>query len=307
MAVAASARTNPLREWWWRHQRSISPYIFIAPFFVLFAIFGLYPIVYSFVLSFYKGFGYGPKTFFGLGNYIHLGADPRYVHAVFNTTYYAAGSVFILSPLALLVALAVNSQFVRWKAFYRASLFFPVVTSSVVIAVIFTLVFDQQFGLINTFLSKFGAGGIGWLTDAKIVMPSFIMLGIWNWLGINMLYWLAGLTGISHDLYEAAYTDGASRWQAFWYITVPLLRPITLFVVIQAIIGSYNLFAEPLLLTGGGPSDASLTISLYLYEQGFENFNVGYASAIAYTMAAFLLVLSILNIVLFRGYRTSEY
>jgi len=135
-------------------------------------------------------------------------------------------------------------------------------------------------------------------------MPSFIIMAIWTYLGINMLYWLAGLTGISRELYEAAYTDGASRWQAFWNITLPLLRPVTLFVVIQAIVGSYNLFAQPLLLTNGGPSDASLTITLYLYNQGFVYFNVGYASAIAYSMVVILLILSLLNIYLFRGYST---
>lgn len=293
-------------SWWWRHQRTIAPYLFISPFFILFLVFGLYPIVYSFWLSFFKGFGFEEKTFFGLGNYAHLFQDPRYAKAVINTTYYAFGSVFILSPLALILALAISSRYVSWESLYKTAYFFPVITSAVVISIIFSRVLDTEFGLLNAFLNWFGISDIGWLTDPTWVMPSFILMGIWTYVGINMLYWLAGLNGISKDLYEAAYTDGANAWTAFWNITLPLLKPVTLFVVIQAIIGSYNLFAQPLLLTNGGPSDASLTVTLYLYNQGFVYFNVGYASAIAYSMVALLLVLSIINLVVFKGYSTSE-
>lgn len=309
MATTASVRTargGQVSSWWWRNQRAIAPYLFISPFFILFLIFGVYPILYSFWLSFFKGFGFGGKTFFGLGNYAHLLGDPRYRKAVLNTTYYALGSVFILSPLALLLALAVNSAFVRWKSLYKTAYFFPVITSAVVITIIFSRVLDTKFGLLNAFLNWFGIPDVDWLKDPKWVMPSFILMGIWTWTGINMLYWIAGLNGISKELYEAAKTDGAGRWQSFWHITLPLLRPVTLFVVIQAIVGSYNLFAQPLLLTNGGPSDASLTITLYMYNQGFVYFNVGYASAIAYSMVALLLALSLINIKLFGGYRTSD-
>jgi ABC-type sugar transport system permease subunit len=296
--------TSGLYRWWRRNQRQLSPYLFIAPFFIIFLVFGLYPIVYSFVLSFYKGFGFEQKTFFGLGNYIHLFQDPRYGKAVLNTTKYAAGSVFILAPLALLVALALNSAYVRWKSFYRTSLFLPVITSSVVIAIIFARVFDQQYGLLNTALGWFGIPQIGWLTDTNTVMNSFILMGIWTWLGINALYWLAGLNAINKEFYEAAAIDGANNWDSFWQITLPLLRPVMLFVVIQAIVGSYNLFEGPFLLTSGGPADGSLTMTLYIYVQGFQNFNVGYASAIAYSMTVILLILSVVNIRLF-GWRAA--
>ncbi len=307
MATTATLRSAPsggVRGWWWRNQRAIAPYLFVSPFFILFLIFGLYPILYSFWLSFFKGFGFGPKTFFGLGNYARLFEDPRYLKAVANTTKYALGSVFILSPLALLLALAFNSRFVPWKTFYKTAFFFPVITSAVVIAIIFSRVLDTRFGLLNALLNWFGISDIGWLTDVKWVMPAFIVMGIWTYLGINSLYWLAGLTGINRELYEAAATDGANNWQSFWHITLPLLKPVTMFVVIQAIVGSYNLFAQPLLLPT--PRDAGLTITLYLYNQGFQYFNVGYASAIAYSMVALLLVLSLLNMWLFKGYQTSE-
>ena len=132
-------------------------------------------------------------------------------------------------------------------------------------------------------------------------MFAIVLIGVWTWTGINALYWMAGLNGIDEDFYEAAAIDGASSWQAFRHITMPLLRPIALFVVLQAIIGSYNLFALPFLLTNGGPSDASLTVTLYIYNQGFQFFNVGYASAIAYVMTFFLLIVSLVNIKVFRG------
>lgn len=305
MAVAQSISAPPRQitgqSWWQRNKRKAAPYIFISPFYILFAVFGLYPILYSFWLSFFKGFGFDKKTFFGLGNYIHLFQDHRYYTSVLNTTFFCLGSLFILTPLALLVALAVNSALVKWKSVYKIGLFFPIITSTVVIAVIFSRVLDTQFGLLNVALGWFSIPPVPWLSDKDVVMRSFIIMAIWTYLGINMLYWLAGLNGINKDFYEAAAIDGANRWQAFWSITLPLLRPITLFMVIQAIIGSYNLFAEPLLLTGGGPSDGSLTITLYLYQQGFENFNVGYASAIAYSMAVLLFILSFLNIKFF-GY-----
>jgi ABC-type sugar transport system permease subunit len=297
--TAPQRNTSGLYNWWRRNQRQIAPYLFVAPFFIIFLVFGLYPIVYSFVLSFYKGFGFEQKTFFGLGNYIHLFQDPRYGKAVLNTTKYAAGSVFILAPLALLVALAINSAYVRWKGFYRTGLFFPVITSSVVIAIIFARVFDQQYGLLNVALGWFGIGQTGWLTDTNVVMNSFILMGIWTWLGINTLYWLAGLNGINKEFYEAAAIDGANPWESFVYITLPMLRPIMLFIVIQAIVGSYKLFEGPFLLTSGGPADGSLTMTLYIYTQGFQNFNVGYASAIAYSMTVILLILSVVNIRLF--------
>ncbi|MEJ7652207.1 MAG: sugar ABC transporter permease [Chloroflexia bacterium] len=312
MATQTSARgasgSGPSSSWYWRNQRRLAPYLFISPFFILFIVFGLYPILYSFWLSFYKGFGFEEKTFFGLGNYAYLLGDERYIKSVRNTTQYALGSLFILSPLALLLALAINSRYVKWKGLYKTAFFFPVITSAVVITIIFSRVLDKQYGILNLGLDYLkpgaGFGPFGWLEDPQIVMISFIVMGIWTYTGINMLYWLAGLTGISKDFYEAAEVDGANKVQSFRFITLPLLRPVTLFVAIQAIVGSYGLFAQPLLLTEGGPSDASLTVTLYLYQQGFVYFNVGYASAIAYSMVLLLLVLSIINIVVFQGYNT---
>lgn len=299
-----------LRKWWLSRQRKVAPYLFVSPFYIVFLVFGIYPVFYSFIISFFKGFGFAQKAFYGLGNYLYLFQDARYGHALLNTTEYALGSVLILNPLALLCALGLNSIFVRWqglKNFYRLALFLPFITSAVVITVIFARVFDTQFGLLNAFLGWLGVNPpIGWLSQPGVVMLSLIIMGIWNFLGSTMLFWLAGLNGINKDFYDAASIDGANRWQSFWSITMPLLLPVTFFVVLQAIIGSFALFAQPFLLTGGGPSDGSLTLTLYIYDQGFENFNTGYASAMAYVMVAILAIISILNIRVFGSWGAFE-
>lgn len=328
MAVAVT----PVQQssWWERNQRKVIPYLYIAPFFILFIIFGIWPIIYSLILSFYKGLGLGPKTFYGIGNYVYLFQDPRYLRSFWNTVFFALASVFVLSPLALLLAIGLQSLYVRFKmrGFYRLIFFLPVVTSQVIIAVIFFRVFDNQYGLLNQFLYALPGGsglahdwlrdtanviGFGWLAPilgwriigdiikaGTIVMTSIFLINIWTYIGINSLYWTAGLNSISHELYEAASIDGAGRWASFWNITFPLLRPMTLFIVIQAITGSIGVFALPFLLTSGGPGDATLTMGLYLYLQGFSIANFGYANAIGYSMAVISLILSVLNLWLFR-------
>lgn len=291
---------------WSRHQRKLAPYLFVAPFFVLFAIFLAYPVVYSFVLSFYDARGLGARTFIGLENYKELFIDPRFRQAVFNTTYYAAGSVFILSPLALLLALALNTKWLKLKGLFRIAFFVPVITSEVVIAVMFTLVFDQDYGLLNAMFRSVGLSPIPWLRSPAWAMPSIILLGIWIWLGLNALYFLAGLQNIDQEYYEAASIDGANRYQLFRYITVPLLKPVILFVVIQAIVGSYQLFTQPWVLTGGGPQDATLTVTMYLYLQAFRFFNMGYASAIGYALVVIILTLSLIQLVGFGAFRRED-
>lgn len=290
-------------KFWSRHQRTISPYLFVLPFFALFAIFLAYPVIYSFVLSFYDARGLGPRTFIGLENYAELLGDPRFLKAVVNTTYYAAGSVFLLSPLALLLALALNAKWMKLKGLFRIAFFIPVITSEVVVAIMFTLVFDMDYGLLNALLHSIGLEPIPWLRSTAWAMPSIILLGVWIWLGLNALYFLAGLQNIEPEFYEAASIDGAGRMQIFRYITIPLLKPVILFVVIQAIIGSYQLFAQPWVLTEGGPQDATLTVTMYLYLQGFRFFNLGYASAIGYALVVIIFVLSFLQLVGFGTFR----
>lgn len=291
---------NGVIVWWDRRQRNIAPYLFISPFFFLLAIFVIYPVFYSFQLSLFKieGIGVVPE-FVGLHNYAQLFQDKRFIHSLINTTYYAAGSVFVLTPLALLLALALNAQVTLWKGFFRMAFFVPVITSAVVISIMFILVFEQKFGLLNAALNAIGLPAIPWLRSGAWAMPSIILLGIWTWTGYEALYFLGGLQNIPSEIYEAARIDGAGELQVLRYITIPLLRPVILFVVILAIIGSYNLFAQPMLLTNGGPEDATLTITMYLYINGFRFTKIGYAAAIGYALTLIIFLLSILQLGLF--------
>ena len=287
--------------------RLITPYLFLLPFFVVYGIFLLFPVLSGLRLSFYELVGISDAQFIGLGQYRQLFEDERYLRALLNTTIYALSSVFVLSPLALLIALAVRSFIVpsaNMQSFYRVAFFLPNITSFVVIALMFGLVLDTDYGLVNAFLAGIGLEPRNWLRDESLALPAMIGVGIWTYLGINSLYFLAGLQNIPEELTEAAYLDGASRQQAFWHVTLPLLKPTILFVMVQATIFSYQIFEIPFLLTGGGPSDSTLTLAIYLYEVGFRQFDQGYAAAIGYSLAVISILLAGIQLVLFRTFQS---
>jgi ABC-type sugar transport system permease subunit len=301
-----SGARKPAGPSWRSRRRSwAAPYLFLLPFFAIYTVFLLYPTFAALWLSFYEAVALDTPEFAGLENYARLVTDPRYLHALKNTTVYALSSVFILSPLALLVALAIRSFLVPWanlKSFYRIALFLPFITSFVVVALMFSLVFNKDFGLLNAFFDSIGLPRLNWLRDERLAMISVILVAIWTYLGVNSLYFLAGLQNIPEELHEAAAIDGAGRWNIFRYVTLPLLRPVILFVVVQATIFSYQLFEIPYLLTDGGPSDATLMLSLYLYEVGFSQFDRGYAAAIGYSMALISIGLTVIQLYLFRRF-----
>ena len=291
-------------SWWFNSQRKLAPYVFIAPFFILFTAFFIFPVAYSLLLSFQEQTGLSAAKWVGLKNYAELLQDSRFIQSLLNTTYFALGSLFIQLPLAFALALAFNSLYAQQLTqLYRVSFFFPVLTSSVVVSLIFVLVLDTEYGMLNAGLQAIGLGKVPWLTSTRWAMPAVILLGVWRWSGINSFYFLAGLKNIPDSLIEAAMIDGANSWQILLRIVLPLLRPVMMFVVIQSIIGSYSLFAEPFLLTGGGPGDATLTMSMYLYITGFRYFRLGYASSVAYTLVLIILALSVINLYFFRAFR----
>lgn len=280
--------------------RRLTPYLFISPFFIGYAIFFLYPVVWAFYLSLYQqvGIGSAPR-FVGVDNYVKLLSDDLFVKALSNTSYYAAGSIFIIVPAALGLGLVLYIRELRWREFFRLLFFSPNITSGVVVAIIFGLVFNHEYGLINNYLLKpFGLTSVRWLQEPVYIMPAMIILGLWRYTGINALYFMAGLQNISPEVKEAAIIDGASRWQAFRFVTLPLLRPVMIFVMTFAIVGSYNLFGEGAVLVGaeGGPSNAGLFMTMYLYLTGFRFLKFGYAAAIGYALALIILVLTLIQL-----------
>jgi ABC-type sugar transport system permease subunit len=278
----------------------MAPYLFISPFFIGYAIFFLYPVLWALYLSFFQQVGIGSEPkFVGLENYTNLLSDDTFRKALVNTTYYAAGSILCIVPLALLLAVVLFMRRLHGREFFRLFFFSPTITSGVVVGIIFGLVFSADYGLINNFLFKpLGLPAVRWLQDPQWIMPAIIILGIWRFTGINALYFMAGLQNISEEVREAAMIDGANRWQVFRYITLPLLRPVMVFVLTFAIIGSYNLFAEPSILVGaeGGPNNAGLFMTMYLYLNGFRFLKFGYASAIGYALAIIILVLTLIQL-----------
>jgi arabinosaccharide transport system permease protein len=288
--------------------RKLAPYLFISPFFIGYAVFFLMPVIQSLRLSFFKQDGVNAEaTFVGFANYVRLFTkDDLFIKSLTNTTYYALGSILLIVPLALLLALMLHRPKLRFREFFRLFFFTPNITSGVVVGIIFGLVFEEQYGLLNNLLLvPLGLEPVRWLRDPNWVMPSIILLGVWKFTGINALYFLVGLQNVPPVLKEAARIDGATSWQVFRFVTLPMLRPVLAFVLTFAIIGSYNLFAEPVTLVGetGGPRNAGLTITMYLYNRGFRELRMGYASAIGYTLAIIIVVLTILQLRLIRAFR----
>jgi ABC-type sugar transport system permease subunit len=280
--------------------RRLTPYLFISPFFIGYAIFFLYPVIWAFYLSLFQqvGIGSAPK-FIGVQNYAKLLSDETFLKALANTTYYAAGSIFLIVPAALALALVLVIPHLWGREFFRLFFFSPNITSGVVVGIIFGLVFSADYGLLNNYiLLPLGLEKVRWLESPAYIMPAIILLGLWRWTGLNALYFIAGLQNISPEIKEAAMIDGAGRWQVVRYVTLPLLRPILIFVITFAIIGSYNLFGEPAILVGveGGPSNAGLFMTMYLYLNGFRFLKFGYAAAIGYALALIILVLTLIQL-----------
>lgn len=291
-------------------------YLFISPFFVLFGLFLAFPIVYTLYLSFfaYQGVGEEPLLwvdlgvvwfeiprlaeleFVGFGNYTQLITDGLFWQSMFNTGYILAIQVPIMIALALALALALNASFLRFKGVFRTAIALPVSANIVAYSTVFLLLFNEQFGFINYVLASAGIASVPWLTSEFWARKTIIAAVTWRWTGYNMIILLAGLQTIPQQLYEAAEIDGASRWEKFRYVTLPQLRPVLLFVVVLSTIGTFKLFAEPYVITGGGPTNATITIVQYIYQQAFVNFNLGYASALTVVFVALVSLFSIVQI-----------
>ncbi len=276
-----------------------APYFFLAPFFALFGVFMVYPLFDSIRLSTYSVRGMQNQTFVGLENIERLIADPLFWTALWNTAYFAAGSLLLQLPVALALALLLSNARLKGRNLFRLSFFSPVLISGVFIAVIFYLLYDRRYGLVNRVLGS----EIQWLQDPDLVMPALVLAGVWRWAGFNMVYFLAGLQSIRQELYEAAAVDGAGPWQSFVHVTIPALKPVIAFVVITSMIGSFQLFDLPYVLTEGGPGNASMTMVMYLYKHGFEFINLGYAATIGWALAVIIGVISIIQVRLFGVFR----
>lgn len=281
-------------------RRGSAPYGFIAPAYLVFLVFMLGPMLFSVLLGAFSWNGLSGIEYRGAGNYRALIADEVFRLALRNSLVYSGVSLFLVVPLALLLALALNSPHLRLRVFWRAVYFAPIVASSVAISQTFIMLFNRDFGYINTVLTRIGIDPVNWLGSGRIALIPVCILIVWRWTGLTSVYFLAGLQGIDPTLYDAARVDGASAVQCFRRITLPLLRPMTLFVSVIVLIGSLQIFDEPQILTGGGPANATLSVVQYLYQRGFEQFRFGYASAIGFILFVSIFVLSLVQMEFFR-------
>ncbi|MBB5233020.1 carbohydrate ABC transporter permease [Deinococcus budaensis] len=281
-----------------RRRVPAAPYLFILPYLLIFAVFWAWPILSSFLLSF-RDSRLGEGAPLGTANWSRLLGDEFFRTALRNTLVILAVQVPLMLALATALAVALNSRLLRLRGLFRFAFFAPLVVGTVAYSAVFRLLFNSDFGMVNRTLTGLGLPAVDWLNQPLPAMSVIILALLWRWTGYNAIILLAGLQGIPEDVYEAAALDGASPWQQFWRITLPLLRPTLLFCLVLSIIGTLQLFTEPALITNSGPGNATMTLGTYLYQQGFRSFNFGYASAIAYTVAAIAAVFSAIQLRLF--------
>jgi multiple sugar transport system permease protein len=275
-------------------QRDRVGYLMVLPYLLHLAVFLGYPLAFAFVLIFHRWNIYTPMKWVGLGNIKLLLTDPLIWRALFNTLYF----LLIHIPLQLVLALGLAqllNQKIRGRAFFRASYFMPVVVSGVVVTILWQQMYATETGLINLLLQRFGLSKIGWLTDRRYAMPAIAIMATWKNVGLYVVLFLVGLQGIPAELYEAAELDGASGWQKFRLITVPMLNPTIMLVLLLSTIGGFSLFIEPYVMTGGGPVNSTLSGILYLYKQAFFFSKMGYATTIGFFWAMIIFVVVILQ------------
>ena len=269
---------------------------FVAPALLVIAIFFFLPIVAAFLISLtdfdiYALADLANLRFVGLGNYLKLLQTALFWQALGNTLYFVVVGVPLSIGASLGAALLLHSKLVRFKPFFRTALFAPVVTTLVAVAVIWRYLFNTRYGLLNYALGGLGIDPIDWLGDPHWAMPAIILFAVWKNFGYNMIIFLAGLQSIPEELYEAARIDGASVWRQFASVTLPMLSPVVMLVGILTIAGYFQLFAEPYVMTQGGPLQSTVSVLYFMYEEGFKWWNLGSASAVAFVL--FLLIFAV--------------
>jgi multiple sugar transport system permease protein len=289
-------RSGHLPEITPKQREAFVGYLFILPTYIGFTIFILYPLIESVRISFQEFSLLRGSTYIGLDNYAQMFADPRLRIAYINTIIFTLFAVFFNAGIGLILAVMLNRRLpILMRNLYRSIFFFPVLIAHTYIAVIWRFLYQQDTGVINYYLGIFGVEPIPWLSNAHWAMAAIIILDVWKNTGFAMLVFLAGLQSIPNEYYEAAQLDGANERQLFFRITIPLLSPTIFFILVIFMIGALQVFDTIIVLTQGGPGDATRSVVLYVYEIAFRTFNMGYAAAVSMTLFAIILVLTALQ------------
>ena len=285
MAAVSTARTT--------RRRNLAPYLWVLPAVLVYLVFKIAPMIAGLYLSLLQWDGIEPAKFVGLQNYRRMFGDEIIGLAFLNNTKYAIGTVVGKIVVSLFLAVLLNGA-LRGRSFYRTTLFLPVVMSFVVVGILWTWLYNAQFGLVNSLFRGLGLDFLiaDWLGDPKIALWSLMVVDVWKWYGFHMVIFLAGLQTIPNELYEAARIDGATRWQQFWRITLPLLQPVMVVNVTLAFMGAFNVFDVPYVMTEGGPTNSTMVMALHIYVQGFKFYKFGYAAALSYVLLTLVTILA---------------
>jgi multiple sugar transport system permease protein len=285
-------------------------WFFLAPALTAIGVFFFLPVIAAFFMSFtdfdiYSLGHWQYARFVGFRNYVQLAEDPLFWKALKNTLFFLLVGGPLSIAVSLGVALLVQSKLVKFKGVFRLVYFAPVVTTLVAVAVVWRFIYHPRFGLLNYALSFAGIDPVDWLGDPQWAMPAIILMAVWKNFGYNMIIFIAGLQNIPGELYEAASIDGAGKVQQFVSVTLPMLAPTTLFISVITMIGYFQLFAEPYVMTQGGPLNSTLSIVLLMYQQGFRWWNMGYSAALAFVLFAFILAASLVQARLQKGIQSA--
>lgn len=281
-------------------------YAFLLPFFALFATFFLLPTITSLLLAFFRWNGLGTPDWVGVANFQRATDDPVFWAAARNTVFYSTASVLLFVPMSLMFASLLNAKSLRLKSIWRSIYITPVVVSAVATSLVFQIILNQDAGLLNGLLGMVGVDPIPWLQSRAWVKLAVVLVAAWGNVGLLTIYFLAGLQAIPGELYEASVTEGAGPVQQFRYITLPLLKPVLVFVLVLVTLNAVQLFDEPQILTQGGPANASLTAMQYLYSRGFERLRFGFASSVAALLFGVVVCAALVELRFGRGFDGGE-
>lgn len=285
-ARPSGRRRQPLRG-------GAAPYAFIAPFYILYVFFMIIPIGAAIYLSFTEWVGLGTPQFVGARNYVNLASDSSFATALANSLFYTLVAVLVVVPCALLIAQALNTKGLKFRDLFRVAFFVPMVLSPIVIALIYSLIFDRDYGLLNATLEAlFGLPNVNWLGNPTIAKGAIGFVLLWRTVGYLTIFFLAALQNVPSEQYEAAALDGAGRIRTFLAVTVPGIKPISAFVIVTSFIGAAQLFDEPYLLTQGGPGEATISVAMFIYRAAFERQQFGYAAAAGVVLFAIVFAVS---------------